>query len=771
MTTRSQARRSAWVWLLAVLLNGPVWAQTPTYLWLDASLNLNPRGEILVVIDPADGRLLAETAQLQRWGILYQRSSLVRNIEEVAFSLLDSIDGLQYQLKHEQSQLQLNMNPALLPVHYIANTAPAPARVRRGRGFHLNYDGLLQHSEGENQLGVLLQPSGYGRWGFVRSSHRLRYDSISQRYDSLRLESQFGHDWINQRLRLTAGDIISASDSFGGRYRLGGIQLQREFSIRPQERSFSSPTISGMASLPSDVELFINGVRRGGFSTPPGPFELRNPPVLTGAGTAELVITDALGEQSVQTLNFYVDPQILRQGLLDFDLAAGLQRQDFGLASDHYRDFSAHGQARYGLTQWLTLQARAMHGPKLSNLELGGLFQLFDWPLTLQLGVGSWRLANHDDGLLGRVAVDFRYHHWFAGLQGLFSQPADGALEPPLQSQLLARAGRRWGRWQIQLNSLYRKRNMDDRFSRQNLRLSRSWQWAGGHWSWSAGAFRSKDSLGERDFGALMSLRFSPDRKQSLALSSGPDNRISAQYRHHSHDELGHRFDAQYLHQDDFSMRSLQWQQKQKATQWRAGWQGYEQQDVLNLGLSGALGRIRSDNGGRWFFARQLGDAYAVADLHGQADVPVYLNNRVITRSDTRGLAVVPRLSPYEINRMSVNPLDLPLNVQIEQTEFELIPGYGSALHVPLSLDSGRAVQFRLMLNPATVVPEGAVIKPAGTQERYYVGRDGQSYVAGLRQNQTDFQVYWRQQQCHFSIALNRLADELMPHLGAIKCE
>ncbi|MEI2684790.1 fimbria/pilus outer membrane usher protein, partial [Erwinia aphidicola] len=105
--------------------------------------------------------------------------------------------------------------------------------------------------------------------------------------------------------------------------RLGGIQIARDFSVRPDLVTYPLPSFSGQAAVPSTVDLFVNGYKTSSNSVQPGPYSLTNMPFVNGAGNAVVVTTDAQGRRVSTTLPFYVASDLLKSGLSDFSFSAG----------------------------------------------------------------------------------------------------------------------------------------------------------------------------------------------------------------------------------------------------------------------------------------------------------------------------------------------------------------------------------------------------------------------------------------------------------------
>lgn len=81
------------------------------------------------------------------------------------------------------------------------------------------------------------------------------------------------------------GDIITGSKTtWGSSVRLGGFQVQRNYSTRPDLITYPLPQFIGQAALPSTVDLIINGQKTSSTEVQSGPFILNNVPFINGKG-------------------------------------------------------------------------------------------------------------------------------------------------------------------------------------------------------------------------------------------------------------------------------------------------------------------------------------------------------------------------------------------------------------------------------------------------------------------------------------------------------
>lgn len=122
------------------------------------------------------------------------------------------------------------------------------------------------------------------------------------RHDVVRLDTSWSQSFPDKLLTVRAGDILTGALSWTRATRLGGLQIGTNFDLQPYRSTTPLPAFFGSATLPSAVELYVNGLKQYSGRVPAGPFELNTAPSFSGAGNAQLVVTDALGQST--TLNF-----------------------------------------------------------------------------------------------------------------------------------------------------------------------------------------------------------------------------------------------------------------------------------------------------------------------------------------------------------------------------------------------------------------------------------------------------------------------------------
>ena len=165
-----------------------------------------------------------------------------------------------------------------------------------------------------------------------------------------RLDTSFTYADPESLRRFRVGDLITGGLSWTRPVRLGGAQVGTDFALRPDLVTFPVPAVGGQVAVPSTVDLLVNGVRVLSREVEPGPFAIRDVPVVSGAGEVSLVVENAQGRETLTTLPFYASNALLTPGLTAYSVEAGAVRREFGLQSNDYAELAGAATLRRGLT-------------------------------------------------------------------------------------------------------------------------------------------------------------------------------------------------------------------------------------------------------------------------------------------------------------------------------------------------------------------------------------------------------------------------------------
>jgi outer membrane usher protein len=163
---------------------------------------------------------------------------------------------------------------------------------------------------------------------------------------------------------------------------------------------------------------------------------------------------------------------------------------------------------------------------------------------------------------------------------------------------------------------------------------------------------------------------------------------------------------------------------------------------------------------------RSVSGSFAMVDVAGLADVPVYVENQLTTHTDASGRALLYNLRPYEANRISIEPEDLPLDTAIAASSTTMAPPYRSGVVARFPVQRIKSATFRLVTDDGRPVPVGARVTLLGTT--FPVVLDGFVYVTGYDHGMSA-DAAWPGGSCVFRLEPPP-DDEPIPDLGTIRC-
>ena len=338
-------------------------------LFLELVVNQMNTGRV-VAVQQRGGRLFVPASALRESGI-----KLPDNIgSEVD---LDSLPGLHSDYDSVGQRLLLNVPPEWLPEQFVGNREAYPRTPALSSfGALLNYDLYLNDTDDAGTyLAAWNEVRLFDSWGTLSNTGQYRQTLSGNAVSTLnngylRYDTTWRYSDDERLLTYEAGDLVSGALPWSSSVRLGGVQLSRDFGVRPDLVTYPLPQFAGEAAVPSSVDLFINGYKSSSAELQPGPYTLTNIPFINGAGEAVVVTTDALGRQVSTTVPFYVTSNLLQKGLSDFSVAAGTLRRDYGIRDFGYGPGVSSASLRYGLSDYFTLES---HAEASDSLTLGGL--------------------------------------------------------------------------------------------------------------------------------------------------------------------------------------------------------------------------------------------------------------------------------------------------------------------------------------------------------------------------------------------------------------
>ena len=663
-------------------------------------------------------------------------------VEPVEPDLLaaNALPGMHAMLDLAAQTLKLQRAPdpnALTVV--VANSAAPLAVSPSSLGGLLNVDAVAQRGAGGVSTSALLQGRVFGSVGVLEGD----FVAASRARTHLqRLTSTFTHSDPNRMRRLRAGDIISGGVGWSRPVRMAGLQAATDFALRPDLATAPMPVLAGSAAVPSTVELLVNGVRQLSQPIEAGRFELRQAPTLSGLVDVTVMVRDPLGRESLQTLPFYASNRQLAEGLSVYSVEAGRVRRGFATMTDQYTDYAAAATWRHGLSSAITLEghAEATRGAVLAGG--GGLLNLGVWGMVNAALAGS-HSAGRNGGLVNlglerqtpTLSVNLALQRASRGYRDIAAAQGDPT---PLRS---SRVGASWNlksNGSVGLALVDSVSSLPDQPPARTRIASASYNTQVAGAQVFVGGYRdlSPATAGQPKPGAGVSL--------TLVVNLGKRSSVATTLAHQSSGTVASVYASQSaLGPGDIGWRAqadrplsgdgLARQQAMGEYLSSRGRISLEAESVVgtNAARIGFRGAVLALDGGL-HVAPAASDSVALVDVAGQPGVAVYHEHRWVGNTNSAGQIVVPGLMSYQRNRLAIDPLDLPMDAQIERLTQDVTPPDRSGLVVRFSLDRTRTALVLLRDVHGDPPPVGARARLVGRADSTTLGHDGQVYLRGL---------------------------------------
>jgi outer membrane usher protein len=640
----------------------------------------------------------------------------------------------------------------------------------------VNYDlnlteSMNRYSPDTRELGALTEIGFSSGLGVFSSSYIGRNLVAAQAAapDSWdRLETSFTRDFPDNNVTLRLGDTTTRSSMSGRSLYFGGLQIAKNFALTPGFISQPIPAIAGISRSPSTLALYVNDALRQTSSVPTGPFAIENFPLLTGAGEAKVVLRDLLGRETVVVQRFFTDPNLLEKGLSDWSLEVGSVRRDLGTDDARYGERFTSGVWRYGISPSLTLEGQAQLSKRVQQAGLGANFAL---PFQA-LGQAALASSQDDAGAQG--------YEWIAGVE-----------HKNLRHGFAVRAQ--------SASRDYRLLGLDANVLPQQLALSATYSYASEKLGALGLGLARVDSYDSADFitysvnysmrvGARSSLTFNATRVtggssgtsfgvaliipldgqvstvSSVTAKAGQvDGYSSVSKGLTSEIGVGWRALAGVRADEPYSEGGVYYQGGKMLLS--ADVSAASAYQTVRVGAQGGL--VLMD--GQAFMSRRVEDSFALVEVAGYPDVGVGFQGSSLTRTDKNGVALLPRLLPYQSNSIRLDPSELPINAELDTIEQIAIPAGRSAVKIIFPVRSGRGALIKIVLDDGEPAPAGAEIELAGDKQEFFVARRGEAFITGL-QAQNKLRLKWRGQSCDLNVELPPGGLDDIARLGPMTC-
>lgn len=633
---------------------------------------------------------------------------------------LSSIEGLSYEEAPGEGAIIITCAITCFQRQHLnlaSHETPAQITSDSSSGGYLNYEAELQWIEGNGtRASGIVEGALFGRWGLITSSW------LGQSGDNARLtrlETTWTIDRPEHGVRARFGDSVLIGAT-GAPVRFGGLQVGRYFGLTPSLITYPTPALTGEAESASTVELYVDGVLRARSTVEAGPFIIDHTPVVSGAGEAELVVTDVLGRQRTISRPFFVNTSMLRRGLSDWSAAIGVQRHDYGLESARYGDTLAAVRVRHGLTDALTLEAAVEATAGVTTFQ-GGLSGA-----STHFGQAHIsHAANHDGSFTsaawyqdGRVVSFGVQAERRDGEYIALGQTDSGSFRQAVAGNFALNLGD-FGAMTLTAAQI----EFDDEPNARTLTFSYAPDFADGAMSFRL-IHTERD---ESELAAGVSFSFSLSGDVSAHASAEHDRR-GMSYRMSAHraaepDRLGWRARAAIGAAERAEVAAIA--------------RGALGDAIAEAGVANGVSGVRVRHAGSvgWvedtaFAGRRIDGGFALVDS-GAPNVSVARNRLDAGETGADGRRLVTNLQPYRVNTISINADDLPLDRAPTVPLRHVSVAQGGGALVRFTDAEERISETRIIFADGGAPPRGAVLTRARDQRRFPIGSNGRIVIQG----------------------------------------
>lgn len=564
------------------------------------------------------------------------------------------------------------------------------------------------------------------------------------------------------RSQFRAGQTSTNGELFDS-VQMTGVTLETDTAMSPSGLQGFAPVVRGIANSDAKVTVKQNGYTIYQTNVSAGPFELRDLSQVTAGADLEVTVEEADGTQRSFIQASSSVPIMQREGALKYSVSAG-----------KYRDVNHGEEPAFG-------QATLIYGLPFGTTVYGGMLGASMYRAGL-IGVGA------DLHRLGSFSLDLTQAQTaFADTRGKAtgqSWRAQYAKDFPATDTTLTLASYRYstsGFYTFQEaldqrnggydgNDMYSYRNAYNRRSRLQLNVSQSlngwgsvyanaWQqnywgmsgrersvslgysssWHGANWSVNYSLTKTPSTRDDRQFSLSLNIplsRFLPEAWATYNLTSSKtgtathqvgingslleDNNLTYNLQqNYTRDNVGNGAYLSSRYRASMGDFSTSYSYQKNSKQWGYSAQG----SVVGHSHGVTLGR-------------SVQDAFAVVHITDGDNVKVESAQGIYT--DAWGNAIVPTLTPYRRNTVTVNTHGRD-DIDIQDAAVDTIPTRGAVVAADFSARAGKRALLTLTHHHG-VVPFGAVLSMEGMTA--IVGEGGEVYVTGLKGTQT-FTVQW----------------------------
>lgn len=575
--------------------------------------------------------------------------------------------------------------------------------------------------------------------------------------------------------QLEIGQTATSGELFDS-VQMTGVKLETDTSMLPTSQQGFAPVVRGIANSDAKVTIKQNGYTIYQTNVSPGPFEIRDLSQVTSGADLEVTVEEADGSEHSFIQASASVPVLQREGAFKYALAVGQFRGNEGEEEPAF----AQGTAIYGLPYGVTVYTGAL-GASLYHALLAGVGADLGRFGSASVDVTAARTAFDDgrddtSGMSVRsqyskdipdtdttvTLASYRYStSGFYTFQEAIDQ-RDSQIDDGIytyrrtnnrRSRMQVNLSQRLGEWGAAYLNGYQQNYWDMDGHERSVSAGFSSSWRDIAWSVSYNLTRTPNADDDRQMVLMVNIPFSHWLPNSWATYSV--NTASGGYASHQigvggtaleNNNLSYNLQQSYTNNNTGYGASLSGRYRGSAGEVGLGYNYAGSNRQWNYNARGSV--VAHEHG--ITLGQSVRDAFAIVHIQDGENVKVQNGRGIYT--DYFGNAIVPTLTAYRHNTISVNTQDRD-DIDIEAAAQDLVPTKGAAVSANFDARVGQRALITL-LYLGKPVPFGAIVALDNTTA--IVGDDGEVWLTGLRDS-VAFSVQWgenQEQQCSGVVAV-----------------
>lgn len=564
-------------------------------------------------------------------------------------------------------------------------------------------------------------------------------------------------DIIRLQSSLTIGDSNTRGDVFDS-YNIRGIILQSDERMLPEGLRNYVPILRGVAETNAKVTITQRGQTVYETVVPPGPFELTDVGAMGYGGDLEMTVTEADGRVKSQSIPFSAPPMLLHQGVSLFSVNAGELRED----KLRTKPKVMQGVYQYGMGNMYTLYGGGQLSEHFYSMALGNAFNTpiggFSVDVThaksqisekknktgnsFRIGFSRYLETTNTDFTLAAYKYSTAGYYTFreASLERYASSNNQESDYRAKQRLTLTIGQRLWNDAYLNFTgSMYKYWDNRSDTRQYSLTYNKSEK----YFSYSLTGMRTMNSNRRNENTYMLSFNIPLGR----SISSQPA--FSSIYTTLTHDEGGGSSLQVNANGSQGEMNELNYgigttttNSHNEGTKETVSGNAFYRSPIGNLGLTAsadnkstnqvslsANGSIVGHQGGVTA-GPALGDSpFAIINAPGGRGAKIL--NGYGSKVDSNGYAIMPSLTAYRENRVSIDTRGLPATVDVLESESTVVPRAGSAILVNMKTIVGTPYILIVKRSDNSYLPIGTELFNENGISQGIIGQNGMAFIRG----------------------------------------